>query len=210
MAVQAGVGREGPGGMLAQMLAGHRLFFANLYALFRFLEGEVTKRGWELVKNGGYAVTRNGAGRGLTNFASADWVTTEMGISFVGPGLARFAQGVTNTDIPTEGLNLLFFQARWLDKSPEEPVIWHGRLRAEAESSAPLRKWEEYQSTVFSRLEPEPEPDGTRSGNVKPARASVAGAAIVVTGTYAEVPVASLLSQEDVISQLVEPALSQS
>ena len=73
----------------------------------------------------------------------------------------------------------------------------------------PPRKWEEYQSMLFSRLEPEPRPDGTRSGNIKPARVSVYGAAIVVTGTYAEVPVASLLSQEDVISQLVEPALTE-
>ena len=118
MATQANVAREGPGGMLTQMLAGHRMFLENLYSLFRFLEGEATKSGWELVKNGGYGVTRNGAGRGLTNFSSADWVTTEMGIGFVSSGLARFAQGVTNTDISTEGLDLLFFQARWLDKSP--------------------------------------------------------------------------------------------
>jgi len=210
MAVQVGVTRESPGGMLADMLAGHRLFFANLYALFRFLEAEVTKRGWELVKNGGYAVTRNGAGRGLMNFASADWVTTQMGIAFAAQGLTRFTQGVTNTDIPAQGLELLFFQARWLEKSAEEPVIWHGRLRIEAEGSTPLKKWEEYQSMVFSRLEPEMRPDGTRSGSIKPGRASVSGAALVYTGTYAEVPVASLLSQEDVVSQLLEPALIQS
>ena len=209
MAVQVGVTREGPGGMLTDMLAGHRLFFANLYALFRFLEAEVTKRGWELVKNGGYAVTRNGMGRGLTNFASADWVTTQMGIAFAGQGLTRFTQGVTNTDIPAEGLELLFFQARWLEKAPEEPVVWHGKLRIEAEGSAPLRKWEEYQTIVFWRLGPELRPDGTRSGNIKPGKASVAGAALVYTGTYAEVPVASLLSQEDVVSQLLEPSLVQ-
>lgn len=209
MATQAEVARESPGGILAQMLAGHRMFFENLYSLFRFLEGEITKNAWELVKNGGYGVTRNGMGRGLASFASGDWLTTQMGIAFVAAGSARLVQGTTNTKIPEGGLNLLFFQGRWLDKSPEEPVIWHGRLRVEAEGATAPRKWEEYQSIVFSRLEPEGQPDGARSGNTKPGRASISGAAVVFTGTYSEVPVASILSQEDVMSQLVDPALAE-
>jgi hypothetical protein len=189
------------------MLAGHRLFFANLYAMFRFLEAEVTKRSWDLIRNGGYGVTRNGMGRSMTNFASADWITTQMGIAFVRTGLARSNEGVTNTDIPVEGLDLLFFQARWLDKSPDEPAIWHGRLHVEAEGSKPLRKWEEYQTTVFYRLEPYGRADGVTSGDIKPGRVSFKGSVLLFTGTYVEVPVASLLSQEDMVSQILEPAL---
>lgn len=208
MATQADVARESPGGMLTQMLAGHRMFFENLYSLFRFLEGEMTRNGWDLVRNGGYGVTRNGMGRGLTSFATGDWVTTQMGIAFVPAGSSQVVQGTTNTKVPQDGLNLLFYQGRWLDKSPEEPVIWHGRLLVEAEGAATPRKWEEYQSIVFSRLEPEARNAGIRSGNVKAGKASISGTAIVFTGAYAEVPVASLVSQEDVISQLVQPALT--
>ena len=209
MAAQTDVAEESPGAMLARMLAGQRTFLENVYSLMRFLEAEVGKRGWEIVKNGGYAVTRNGAGRGLTSFSSGDWVTSQVGIAFVRAGQAHFAQGVTTTQIPAEGLEVLAFQVRWLDKAPGEPVVWHVKLRVDPEGSTPPRKWEDYQTTLFNRLEPEARPDGARSGDIKTSRASIGGAAVTLGGRYAEVPVTAIETQEDVVSQLVEPALGE-
>ena len=189
------------------MLAGHLNFLQSVYSLVRFLEAELTKRGWELVKNGGYAVTRNGYSSTLATF-SDDWAISQAGIAFVQEGQATLRQGVTATQISSEGLDVLVFQVRWLDKSPEEPVVWHARLVAKPEGSGKTKKWEDYQSAVFNKLEPEPRPDGARSGNVRPGHVSRGGAAIVFTGRYGEVPVAEIENQEDVVSQLIEPALA--
>jgi hypothetical protein len=208
VAPQTGVTEESPGAGLARMLAAHRTFLESVYSLIRFLEAEVTKRGWDLLKGGGYAVTRNGKGSGLASFTSTDWVTSHIGIAFVRAGQSVFAQGVTTTQIPEDGLQVLVFQVRWLDKAPEEPVVWYARLSVEQEGPKKAKKWEEYQTTVFARLEPEARSAGARAGDIKPGRASISGAAIVFTGTYGEVPVTAIETQEDVISQLVEPALA--
>ena len=206
MALQTDLAVEDPGGGLTRMLEAHRMFLESIYSLMRFLETEVTKRGWDLVRNGGYSITRNGMGRGLTSFATADWVISHAGIAFVPRGQAVLTQRVvTNTVIPSEGLELLVFQVRWLDKSPEEPVVWRAKLQVEPEGSEKPRKWEEYQSTVFARLEPEPHPAGARSGNTKPGRAVIGGAPIVFTGSFNEVPVTAIQTQDDVVSQLIEP-----
>ena len=208
MATQTDVTDESPGAMLTRMLAGQRTFLENIYSLMRFLEAEVTKHGWDLIKNGGYGITRNGMGRGLASFISADWTISQAGIAFVRAGQAQLVQGVTNTQIPADGLEVLAFQVRWLDKAPAEPVVWHAKFLAEPKGPTTPKKWEEYQSAVFYRLQPEARPDETRSGNIKPGQASIGGAAIVFTGSYAEVPVTAIQTQEDVISQLVEPALA--
>ncbi len=208
MATKTDVGGENPGGDLARMLSGQRMFLENTYSLMRFIEADVTKRGWELVRNGGYGITRNGMGRGLTSFSSSDWVINQVGIAFVPTGQASLDRGRTTTQIPPEGLELLIFQVRWLDKSPEEPVVWYARLVAEPGGSTKTNKWEDYQSDVFNKLEPEARPDGTRLGDVRPGRVSGGKPAIVVTGSYGEVPVAEIETQEDVVSQLIEPALA--
>jgi len=205
VASQTDLAVEDPGGGLTRMLEAHRMFLESIYSLMRFLETEVTKRGWDLVKNGGYGITRNGMSRGLTSFATADWVISQAGIAFVPKGQAVPTQGVTNTVIPPDGLGLLVFQVRWLDKSPEEPVVWRAKLQAEPEGPEKPRKWEEYQSTVFFRLEPEPHPAGARSGNIQPGRAVIGGAPIVFTGSFNEVPVTAIQTQGDVVSQLIEP-----
>ena len=70
---------ESAGAALARMLGAYRLFMENVFALMKFLESEMSKRGWDIVKNGGYGVTRNGFGRGLTNFTTAEWLTTQTG-----------------------------------------------------------------------------------------------------------------------------------
>ncbi len=206
MATKTDVSGESPGADLARMLSGQRMFMESVYSLMRFLEAEITKRGWDLVRNGGYGITRNGMGRGLTSFGSADWVVNQVGIAFVPTGQASLGQGVTTTQVSPEGIQLLVFQVRWLDKAPEEPVVWHARLLVEPEGSTQPKKWEEYQSHVFNRLEPETR--GARAGNIKPGRAVISGAAIVFTGDFAEVPVAEIETQEDVVSQLIEPALA--
>jgi len=206
MADQTDVVDEAPGAKLNQMLAGQRTFLENVYSLMRFLETDLTKRGWDLVRNGGYGITRNGMGRGLTSFASADWVMTQAGIAFVRAGQAQLFQGTTTTQIPPEGIEVLVFQVRWLDKAPEEPVVWYAKLLVEPEGATAPRKWEEYQSMVFARLEPESHADGA-SGDTKAGRVPLSGTAVIYSGRYAEVPVVAIQSEQDVISQLVEPAL---
>jgi hypothetical protein len=201
-----GIAEESAGATLARVLAAQRTFLENVYSLIRFLEAEVTKRGWDLVKPGGYLVSRDGIGSGLTKFST--WAPSQAGIAFVRRGQAQFVQSVTNTQIPAEGLELLVFQVRWLDKAPGEPVVWHAKLAVEPEGPTKPRKWEDYQSTVFNRLEPEAPPDETRAGNIRPGRASISGSAIVFTGRFAEVPVTAIQNEQDVISQLVEPALA--
>jgi hypothetical protein len=203
---ETGIAEESPGATLARVLAAQRTFLENVYSLMRFLEAEVTKRGWDLVKPGGYGVTRDGKGSGLSAFR--DWAISQAGIAFVRPSQAQLVQGVTNTQIAPEGLEILVFQVRWLDRAPGEPVVWHASLQVQPEGSTPPRKWEDYQTTVFNRLEPEDSPGTARSGSIRPGRSSIGGAAIVFTGSYAEVPVTAIQSQEDVISQLVEPALA--
>jgi hypothetical protein len=198
---------ERPGATLGQMLDGYRMFLENVYALLRFLETEVTRQGWELVKNGGYAVTRNGLGRGLSSFTSADWVTNEAGIAFVGTGKASMVKGATNTPVPATGLEVLVFQVRWLEKSPAEPVVWYARLHVEPEEAL-SKKWEDYQSQVFARLDPAAADDDTHAGAVQPGRVSLSGEAIVYSGRYVAVPVAGLQTQEDIVVRLLQPALS--
>jgi hypothetical protein len=205
---EAVLAEESPGAALARVLAAQRTFLENVYSLLRFVEAEATKSGWELVRNGGYGITRNGMGRGLTSFATGDWAISQAGIAFVRPGQAQLVQGVTNTQIPPEGLELLVFQVRWLDRAPAEPVVWYGKLLVEPEGTAKPRKWEEYQNMVFFRLEPDVRSSETRAGNVRPGRASISGSAVVFTGRYAEVPVTAIQNEQDVISQLVEPALA--
>ena len=206
MATQTDVAEESRGALLARMLAGQRTFLESVYSLVRFLEAEVTRRGWDLVKPGGYGVTRDGKGTGLATFR--DWAISQAGIAFVRPGQAQLVQGVTNTQIPAEGLEVLVFQARWLDKAPGEPVVWHAKLAVEAEGPTKPRKWEDYQTMVFNRFEPEARQDETRAGNIRPGRASISGSAIVFTGRYAEVPVTAIQNEQDVVTQLVEPALA--
>ena len=207
MATKTDVGGESPGADLARMLSGQRMFLENVYSLMRFLETEVTKRGWDLVKNGGYVITRNGYSSSLTTF-SDEWAISQAGIAFVQAGQAALRQGVTSTQIPSEGIDILVFQVRWLSKAPEEPVVWHARLSVEPEGSTKPKKWEDYQSAVFNKLDPEARPDGARSGAVKPGHVSHGGAAIVFTGSYGEVPVAEIETQAEVVSQLIEPALT--
>ena len=207
MATQTDVAEESPGALLARMLAGQRTFLESVYSLVHFLEAEITRRGWDLVKPGGYGVTRDGTGSGLATFKN--WATSQAGIAFARAGQAQLVQGVTNTQIPAEGLEVLVFQVRWLDKAPGEPVVWHAKLAVEAEGPTKPRKWEDYQTTVFNRLEPEARPSEARAGNVRPGKASISGSAIVFTGRYAEVPVTAIQNEQDVISQLVEPALAE-
>ncbi len=207
MAAKTDVGGERPGADLARMLSGHRMFLENVYSLMRFLEAEVTKRGWDLVKNGGYLITRNGYSASLTSFSN-EWTISQAGIAFVQSGQAALRQGVTSTQIPPEGIEILVFQVRCLGKAPEEPVVWHARLSVDPKGSTKPKKWEDYQSAIFNKLEPEARPEGARSGAVKPGHVSRGGAEIVFTGTYFEVPVAEIENQEDVVSLLIEPALA--
>lgn len=205
MATQTDIAEESQGAMLARMLAGHRTFLENVYSLMRFLEAEVTKHAWTLVKPGGYGVTRNGKASGLATFR--DWAISQAGIAFIRADRADVAEGITTTQIPAEGLEVLVFQVRWLDKAPGEPVVWHAHLVVEPEGSTKPRKWEDYQTMVFSRLEPEGRPGEEGAGNIRSGRVPLSGTAIVFTGRFQEVPVTAIQTEEDVISQLIEPAL---
>jgi hypothetical protein len=206
---------EQPGALLNRMLAGYRTVMESVYSLMRFLEVQSVQAGWQLVKLGGvYGVTRSGLGSGLASFSKADWVTTYVGIAFVRAGRSTTGQyGSTTTQIPENGLEVLLFQVRWLDKAPREPVVWYVKLQvergtAQAGDAWSTRKWEDYQTDVFRKLEPDGQLDGARSGTVKPGTVSKGGTEIVFSGQYAEIPVIDILSQEDALSLIVGPALA--
>jgi hypothetical protein len=193
------------GAQLNAMLEGQRVFLENIYGLMRFLEADLTKRGWELIRNGGYGVTRNGRGVGLANFSSADWVLTQMGVAFVRVGQSKLEAGVTTTPIPVGGrLDLLAYQVRWLDKSSGEPVIWRMNLWLESIGEKPPKKWEEYQTWAFNRLEPEAGISADGSGPIKPVKYAGSGVSVVLTGEFTAVPVTSIMSQQDVVAHLID------
>lgn len=194
------------GARLDQMLSCYRKFLESVYALMRYLEAELTKREWELVRNGGYAVSRNGLGAGLANFAKADWLPTQIGIAFVRPGLAVPVAGTTNTQIPAEGLEVLFFQVRWLDKSPGEPAVWYGKLTVVPEGPGQVKKWEEYQNQVLRVLEAEN--SSRRTGRIKEFKMGPSGTAITVTGEFTPVPLTELRNEQDIFNMLVSPIVS--
>jgi hypothetical protein len=197
---------ESLGAQLNAMLAGQRMFLENVFSLMRFLEVELTKRGWDLIKNGGYGVTRNGRGAGLTSFASADWVLSQIGIAFVRAGQSKMEAGGSVTPIPADGrLDLLAFLVRWLDKAPGEPVIWRASLALESLGDKPPKKWEDWQTWLFSRLEPDLASGTETIGPIKPVKLASAGVSILATGGFVAVPVTSIMSQQDVVSYLIEP-----
>lgn len=190
---------ETAGAALSRMLAGYWSFMENTFALMKFIEGEMTKRGWDIVKNGGYGVTRNGYGRGLSNFASAEWVTTHTGIGFVKSGIGTMENGVGVTQIPTSGLTVIAFQVWW--ELETEPLVWRATLLVQPEGESKPKKWEEYQSAVFARLNSDESDE--RTGTLDAGRVVISGSPIVFTGEYLEVPVTSILSPEDVLNQLL-------
>lgn len=217
MALQSDIANEPTGASLNRMLGGYRTFMESVHSLVRLLETEISRQGWKLVKLGGvYGVTRNGLGSGLANFIKADWVTTYAGISFVSEAQTSLgAYSATITPIPSEGLDLLLFQVRWLDMAPPEPVVWHVRIhvdrsRPDAAEGWQGRKWEDYQTDVFRRLERDNPLSTSQSGAIKPGRVTKNGAEIVFAGQYTEVPVTELLSPEDAQSKLIQPALASS
>lgn len=198
------------GAKMNEALGYQRQFLENVYALMRFIETEVTKRDWEMVKYFGYAVSRNGTGLGLTNFATADWIVNCVGLVFVPSGVSKSQPGASNTDtpIPPTGLELLYFQVRWLDKAPMGPTVWFGRLKVVPSNDKEARKWEEYQSHAMRRLEPRPSDNASR-GSIAPFRLAAKGSAVIVEGDYVTVPILELGSEQDVMSRLVLPALRE-
>jgi hypothetical protein len=208
MATETQRAQDTDGAALAQMLKAHRTFLENIYALMRLLETELTKQGWELVKpNGYYCVTTNRIGMGLAEFY---WSLDHIGIAFVGKGHATAEKDGTKTLIPEEGLEVLAFQVRWLHKSPEQPVVWRVRLRLRpALESPPPTNWEAYQDDVFRGWQAA-KPNGAASEALQfsiPVRKE--RSSISLDGTYHEIPVAQLLTREDVDTLLIQPALSE-
>jgi hypothetical protein len=195
---------------LNRVFASYRTFLENVFALMRYLEAELTKHDWEMVRGSGYAVTRNGWGSGLASFASADWAITEIGIALVPVGLAKTTTEYTNTPVPKDGLVVLYFQVRWLDKSPDGPAVWFGRLIATPGPSGEARKWEEHQTEAFKRLEAANLSESEAgSGALKPFQVAKSGLQVNVVGDYTAVPVTELLNESDVARKLVQPALAQ-
>ncbi len=98
---------------------------------------------------------------------------------------------------------MLGFQLRWLDQDVKEPVIWGMKLQVKPGGNGQVRKWEEYQSMVFGRLEPQSQAL-ERVGRIK-LRAPIAG--ISFGGSYIQVPLAELGNEEDVATRLIKPSL---
>lgn len=192
---------------LNHVLTSYRTFLENIFALMRFLESELSKRGWALMRGSGYAVTRNGWGSGLASFASADWFMTEIGICLVQPGAGQLSGGYTVTLIAAEGLELLYFQVRWHEKSPAGPAVWFGRLQVTLGPKEEARKWEEYQTEAFKRIEPGPGTEADGRGSIRPFQVTRTRLTVNVTGTYTAVPVTELLNEDDVVRRLVLSAI---
>jgi hypothetical protein len=163
------------------------------------------RRGWDLIKPGAYTTTGNGGSRGLARF---DWPVTKVGIAFVRRGTAVAVRGTTNTPLSPEGLDLLTFQVRWLDQAAEEPVVAAIALHAESVRANAPGNWEDHQTRVLNHVEPDRTGDGASPRTIKSGTVSSKGVAIAYSGAYLEVPVAQILSQEDVLTDLVEPALA--
>jgi hypothetical protein len=94
---------------------------------------------------------------------------------------------------------------RWLDKAPGEPVVWRANLSLESLGDKPPKRWEEYQTWVFNRLEPDLASGTESSGPIKPLKYTGAGVSVVVTGRLIVVPVTPILSQQDVVCYLIDP-----
>ena len=205
MAVQEELDKEHPGASLTEMLTAHRMFLESIHSLMRYLETALAQHEWQLIRPGSYSVTTDGYGRGLARF---DWAMSHAGVAFVPKNQTSLTQGSTRTEIPSMGLELLVFQVTCLDRSPGEPVVWYAGLRVAPVGDTPSHKWEDYQSTVFGRLQPGSTDAEATSGSIRPETVTLKGTTVSITGSYAEVPVAQLLTEQDVATQLVAPALN--
>jgi hypothetical protein len=186
------------------VLLAYRTFFENIYSFIRLVERKMDKRGWALIKNGGYGVTRNGTGGGLGDFDN--WVTTRIGVAFVDRDQTTTNGGVTNTIIKPAGLALVAFQLRWTSEASLEPVVWGMRLVVRAVGPKPPQKWEEYQSAVFARVDADG--DRTRSvGALNATAVAVKATTIQVEGRYVEARLRDVNGEEDVMKGLISRTL---
>ena len=215
MAPETRVDDDRDGALLARMLDGQRIFFEAVFALMRTLEAEVGKRGWRLVRIGGvYGVTRNGRGTGLSTFAKADWVASQISLAFVPTTKTTSGPyGSTITRVPPDGVEALVFQVRWLDKAPREPVLWSVRLRIERagagdEAAWAKPKWEDYQTEALNCLEANEKVERAPHGELKRGNVIRSGIGIAYTGRFLEIPVVQLDGPSDVASKVIEPTFA--
>lgn len=195
-----------PGQRLANILDGYREFMENVFRLACFLETEMDRRGYALVRPGGYYATRSGLGSGLTNFAGNDWVTNHVGVAFTRKDRTSFAGGVSTTTIQ-EGLDLILFQVRFLDRSPEEPVIWRVALHVTPGEGTP-EKWEKYQTLAYKKLQAPSSSSNESVFDIQPASVRISGTSVDIKGHVQAVPVMDISDSEDVIRLLLNDPLS--
>lgn len=201
------------GRRMSDVLAAQRMFLSNVYEMLRVLERETTQRGWTLIRPNGYVVARNGWGSSLASFSSGDWVLTQLGLAFVDDQRTALdaSTGSTVTDVGRQ-LELLAFQVRWLDKSPEEPVVWAMKLLAipETDGGGPKR-WEAFHAGVFNRVKAdESGVDQSAINRLVELNLSAAKGAgrLLVSGCYRQVALAVLQSPSDVVDRVINPGVS--
>jgi hypothetical protein len=200
----------GEGPQLDSFLRQYEVFLAKVYSIMRFIESEVKKRGWSFIENGGHAVDRNGRSRQFSKFDSDDWVTSFMGICFVRPEEDDPKETTKWTTIPPNGLDIVFFQVRWLDKSPGEPTVWYGELHVEPVKGKKAGKWQEYQTKAFRRIEPDPRTASSGHGDIVSFRQNYGNSSqVIVSGHYSSVPLVELVAEADILKRIVNPALKE-
>lgn len=187
------------GEVLGQLLELHYKFIIRAYELLRSVQrlipGEELAAVWP-------SPIRNG---GESKFTGQDRVQSYMGTAFVSRDLRK-----GKIEIPADGLPLLVFQLRWLERSPEEPVIW--AVKALAKATAHPSYGEHYYSELFRQLA---RPSGLdRSGpfelpewEAKSTAKEAPNRKILLSGLAIEVPFADLKTEADVAEKLFGPAM---
>jgi hypothetical protein len=155
---------------------------------------------------------RNGGGSGLQ---STDWIQTYLGLPFVAKSVPTARKAYQNntssvvTSIPEDGLPVLLFQIRWLDKTGgRPPVVWAVAAHASVDPFRPA-EFEPYYYNVFSRLESQQAPSTDSPGTIEPLVSRPAKyPSLSLRGAYIEVPLASLKTETDVDRLLIAPAIA--
>lgn len=197
------------GSQINDVLRAHGEFIRSTHALFRFIEGEMTRRNWTLLRPAGYAVTSNGYARGLASCKPGEWHANFAGVAFLQEE-AQMQSGVSVTNLDETPRKILVVQARWLEMSPvEEPVVWKVLLEVSRQATTDrYRKWEDWQTGVLTEMAREPELQPGGRFTLRPGKRTSGNVVLQYSGTGLEVAVADLTDPEAVVRRLIDAPVS--
>lgn len=189
---------------LARLIEGHQVFLEGVFNALKSIEELMAQRSdWALVQHNGHAVARDGWGENFANFPAADWVMTHAAIAFA-PS-SRLQEGSTTvTPIDTDGLPIVGFQARWLEKSPVQPTLWGLALTARLKSGDSTGKWESYHRNFFNQVSSNDEAPRFDE-DVKPGQK--ASGVAVARGQYISVPLTKITNEAYLQTKVIDRTL---